>query len=84
MPWQTANNFTLPSYETIYVNQNLNVTGPPSNYSDVTSNGIVYRYVWAINIQNTSLMKQTLTGTVPYQILVDASTGQILTNPPLY
>jgi DNA-binding HxlR family transcriptional regulator len=84
MPWQTANNFTPPTYETIYVNQNLNVTSPPSNYSDITSNGIVYRYVWAITIQNTILTKETLTGTVPYQIFVDASTGEIFHAPPLY
>jgi DNA-binding HxlR family transcriptional regulator len=55
------------------------VTSPPADYSDVYSNGVTYQYVWQIDIQGSSLMELT-NGVVPYQVLVDASTGHIVPN----
>ncbi|MGA3290315.1 MAG: winged helix-turn-helix domain-containing protein [Candidatus Bathyarchaeia archaeon] len=55
------------------------VTSQPTNYSDVYGNGAIYRYVWQIDIQESSLMG--LSNSVPpRQILVDAATGAIVPN----
>jgi DNA-binding HxlR family transcriptional regulator len=55
------------------------VISPPTDYSDVYSNGVIYQYVWQIDIQRSILMDQVY-GVVPCQVLVDASTGQIVPN----
>jgi len=80
MPWETEANSTGGG---VPANDQINggaMTSPPANYSDVYSNGLIYRYVWQIDIQKT--------GTVdipPYDlILVDASTGQTLPNLPVF
>lgn len=78
--WQTITdynlyNVTLP----MQISINPPVT-PPSDYSDVYGNGVVYSYVWEIIVQNASHSTHPPIGFS----LVDASTGQILPNPPLY
>ncbi len=88
--WKTVTNMTAllnddaPAYATNpYVPSSpLNptyVTSPPASYSDSYSNGVTYQYVWQIDIQGSSLMELT-NGVVPYQVLVDASTGHIVPN----
>lgn len=56
------------------------VTNPPSNYSDVYSNGVIYMYIWEIIVNNATERDFTPLGFS----LIDASTGEILHNPPLY
>ncbi len=56
------------------------LTSIPSDYSDVYGNGITYRYVWQITVTNSSVIELP----PPGYSLIDASTGQILPNPPLY
>ena len=63
---------------------NTGVTGPvtssSSNYSDVYSNGVIYMYIWEIIVNNATERDFTPLGFS----LIDASTGEILHNPPLY
>ena len=78
MPWAIYANSTNWVEPT-----NLNKYGvplnPPANYSDFNENGTIFRYVWQIDIQKTGHI-----GIPPYDlILIDASTGQIVPNPPL-
>jgi hypothetical protein len=54
------------------------MTNPPENYSDIYSNGVIYLYVWEIDIQKTDLLSLS-NSVVPQQVLVDASTGAIVT-----
>jgi len=56
------------------------VTSPPQNYSNIYGNGIVYGYGWEITVENATGI------TIPPLgfSLVDATTGQILPNPPLF
>ena len=56
------------------------VTSPPSNYSDVYGNGVIYMYIWEITVNNATIRTMPPLGFS----LIDASTGQILHNPPLY
>jgi hypothetical protein len=56
------------------------VTSPPSNYSDVYGNGVIYMYIWEITVNNATVRTMPPLGFS----LIDASTGQILHNPPLY
>jgi hypothetical protein len=87
MPWETYTNSTfgigsggVPRPSNIGAN-GIPIT-PPENYSDFYINGIIYRYVWQIDIQKTGTITM---GIPPFDlILVDASTGQILPNPPLF
>jgi DNA-binding HxlR family transcriptional regulator len=53
------------------------LTNPPPNYSDVSSDGVMYRYVWEITVENASHITIPPIGFA----LVDASTGQILQTP---
>ena len=55
------------------------VTSPPANYSDVYGNGVIYRYIWEIIVQNSTGFNHPVGFSV-----IDASTGEILHNPPLY
>jgi DNA-binding HxlR family transcriptional regulator len=52
---------------------------PPSDYSPVYSNGVVYRYVWQITVQSPNGITIPPVGFS----LVDAATGEIVPNPPL-
>jgi hypothetical protein len=56
------------------------VTSPPENYSNTYGNGVVYGYAWEITVENVEGVPS-----VPSLgfSLVDATTGQILPNPPL-
>ena len=45
--WQTTTNGTLISQSSL--------TSIPSDYSPVTENGIIYRYVWVITIRDTTI-----------------------------
>ena len=56
------------------------LTNIPSDYSDIYGNGISYKYVWQIIVTNSSVIELP----PPGYSLIDASTGQILPNPPLY
>jgi DNA-binding HxlR family transcriptional regulator len=54
-------------------------TSPPSDYSNVYGNGIIYKYVWQITVQN-------MTGIIIPPIgetWIDAATGQTLIIPQL-
>ncbi len=91
--WKTVTNFTAflqnlspyttnPSLSNYETGSSLNptyVTNPPASYSDVYGNGVIYQYVWQIDIQRSSLLSLT-NSAVPRQILIDASTGQIVPN----
>lgn len=84
MPW-----YSLTNSSSLYVSNSTGnyygsasidlkpMTTPPTNYSDVYSNGLIYRYVWQIDIQKAEH------GSIPpYDlILIDASTGEIVPNP---
>jgi DNA-binding HxlR family transcriptional regulator len=67
---------------TSWFNTGINgpVTSPPANYSDVYGNGVIYMYIWEITVENATGI------TIPPWgfSLIDASTGEILHNPPLY
>jgi hypothetical protein len=54
------------------------LTNIPIDYSDVYGNGIIYQYAWEITVSNAS--RPTFLRDF---IFIDASTGQILPNPPL-
>jgi len=56
------------------------VTNPPSNYSDVYGNGVIYMYIWEIIVNNAT---ERINPPLGFS-LIDASTGEILHNPPLY
>ncbi len=53
------------------------ISSPPTNYSDVYSNGITYRYLWVIGVGNGPILAFDYFG----YILVDASTGQVVPTP---
>ena len=55
------------------------VTSPPTNYSDVYGNGVIYMYIWEIIVENATGVSHPVGFSV-----IDASTGEILHNPPLY
>jgi hypothetical protein len=67
---QTATNGTFSSVSPL--------TNIPIDYSDVYGNGIIYQYAWEITISNASRPTYMRSFT-----FIDASTGQILPNPPL-
>jgi len=75
--WEMLTNTTgaYPAYAGI----NGLVTSPPENYSNTYGNGVVYGYGWEITVENASGI------TIPPLgfSLIDATTGQILPNPPL-
>ena len=54
-------------------------TSPPSDYAPVYGNGVIYRYVWQIIVQNSTGVTIPPIGFT----LIDAATGEILPNPPL-
>ncbi len=74
---ETATNNTLPG--TNIINSIIPVTKPPANYSDVYRNGMIYQYIWEIAVGNATGIRHPLGFTV-----IDASTGQILPNPPIW
>ena len=77
-PWYMIANSTSGTIQGGGYNVLLPMTIPPENYSDIYSNGVIYLYVWQIDIQRTDLM--SLSNSVPpHQVLVDASTGAIVT-----
>jgi DNA-binding HxlR family transcriptional regulator len=79
MPWAIYANSTN-GVEPTNVNEYGVPLNPPANYSDFNENGTIFRYVWQIDIQKTGRISIP-----PYDlILIGASTGQILPNPPLY
>jgi len=83
LPWSSWANDTSgmgPGSTPNNVNGFGNPPTPPTNYSDIVQNGLIYRYVWDIQVQkvNTSSPFSTFGF-----ILVDASTGQIVPVPPL-
>lgn len=54
------------------------LTNIPSNYSDGIENGIIYRYVWQIVVENSSRVENSTQIQIPMVSLIDASTGQII------
>ena len=62
--WQTTTNGTLISQSSL--------TSIPSDYSPVTENGIIYRYVWVITIKDATNFGSQIG-------LIDASTGNFAT-----
>ena len=62
-----------------HINSIIPVTNPPANYSDVYRNGIIYQYIWEIAVENATGIRHPLGFS-----LIDASTGQILPNPPIW
>jgi DNA-binding HxlR family transcriptional regulator len=54
------------------------LTKIPSNYSDGVENGIIYRYVWQIVVENSTQGENSTQITLPIMSLIDASTGQII------
>lgn len=67
---QTATNGTYCSM--------IPLTNIPTDYSDVHGNDIIYKYAWEITVSNASRPNY-----LRDFIFIDASTGQILPNPPL-
>lgn len=82
MPWQTVTNQTeYQSNLKLPVEVNLTqMMTPPASYADVYGNGVIYQYVWQITVLKNGIFQHP----VPGFILIDASTAQILPNPPLY
>jgi DNA-binding HxlR family transcriptional regulator len=83
-PWTivtntTAYNSSLKLPITINLNAPL-MTSIPESYSHVIGNGVIYIYVWQIDIQKPGVLSMP---PVDF-ILIDAATGQIVQNPPLY
>lgn len=74
MPWETGN-----STGSNMVGGDMTTT--PRNYSDITTDGVTYQYVWQIVISKGGLIG----GVHPWNlIMIDASTGQIVPNPLFY
>ncbi len=67
---QTATNGTFSSVSPL--------TNIPIDYSDVYGNDIIYQYAWQITVSNAS--RPTYMRGFSF---IDASTGQLLPNPPL-
>jgi DNA-binding transcriptional ArsR family regulator len=63
------------------LNINGPVTIPPPSYDIVYSSTSIYHYVWEITVSNASNPIRHLYSSFS---LIDASTGQILPNPPLW
>jgi len=78
LPWYLIANSTSGTIQGGGFNSQLTMTNPPENYSDIYSNGVIYLYVWEIDIQKTDLLSLS-NSVVPQQVLVDASTGAIVT-----
>jgi DNA-binding HxlR family transcriptional regulator len=79
--WQTITNQSVykPNLpQTISINP---PTTPPTDYSDVYGDGVIYSYVWEIIVQNAS--QSNIHPPIGFS-LVDVSTSQILPNPPIY
>ena len=76
--WYMIANSTSGTMQGGGLNGLLPMTNPPENYSDIYSNGVIYLYVWQIDIQRTDLMSLS-NSVLPQQILVDASTGSLVT-----
>jgi hypothetical protein len=55
-------------------------TSPPSDYSDVYGNGVIYRYVWQITVNNSTGIQIPPLGFS----MIDAATGQILSIPSIF
>ena len=84
VPWETSANYTdtivggAPPFNDSQIARIMN--SPPANYSAVYSNGIIYRYIWQID-----LMKSAPIGSQLWDVIaVDASTGQILDHTIVY
>jgi DNA-binding HxlR family transcriptional regulator len=56
------------------------VTTPPNSYNVIYDTNAVYRYIWEITVNNASRPTRPPIGFS----LIDASTGQVLPNPPLW
>jgi DNA-binding HxlR family transcriptional regulator len=54
------------------------VFAPPADYSAVTLDNVVYRYVWMVSVQPRSSIQFTR----PSYVWVDAATGEIVAHPP--
>jgi DNA-binding HxlR family transcriptional regulator len=81
MPWQTVTDSAAYNKD-LKLPMNLNIrtmTNPPASYSDTYGNGVIYEYVWQIDIGVSGVLQMP----PPGFILIDASTGQILPNPIL-
>ncbi len=87
MPWYSLTNssgpYTSNSTGNFYGSASIDLKPmrtPPSNYSDVYSHGLIYRYVWQIDLQKGAGI------TIPPWdlMLVDAATGEIVPHGPLY
>ena len=76
--WYMIANSTSGTMQGGGLNGLLPMTNPPENYSDIYSNGVIYLYVWQIDIQRTDLMSLS-NSVLPQQILVNASTGSLVT-----
>ncbi len=79
--WQTITDYTIWKSISPTSISILPPTTPPSDYSDVYGDGIIYRYVWEIIVQNAS--QPNIHPPIGFSA-IDVSTGQILPSPPLY
>jgi len=78
--WQTITDFNAYKPElpmTISINP---PTTPPTDYSTIYGDGVIYSYVWQIIVNNASHPTHPPIGFS----VVDVSTGRILPNPPLF
>lgn len=71
-------NHTTPIHIDISVGRALTV--PPDDYSPLFREGVVYRYVWQVTVAHSAGIQIPPPGFA----LVDAATGEIVPNPPLY
>jgi DNA-binding HxlR family transcriptional regulator len=76
--WQTVTDYDVYKQN---LPMTISPTTPPSDYSDVYGNGVIYSYVWEIVVQNAS--QPNVHPPIGFSV-VDVSTGQILPNPPMY
>ena len=80
---KTWRQITDPNLYKITIPVEVNVeplTVPPSDYSPVYGEGVIYRYVWQIVVTDPAVFQTPPPGFA----LIDAATGQIVPNPPLY
>lgn len=80
-PYATDANSTIgigPGTTPNNVNGFGNPPTPPTNYSDILLNGVIYRYVWDIQVQWVG------TSSTFDFVLVDASTGELVPVPPMF
>ena len=78
--WQTVTDFNVYN-NSLPVSMSVNPpVSPPSDYSTIYGDGVIYSYVWEIIVNNAS---HPIHPPIGFSV-VDVSTGRILPNPPLF